>query len=114
MIKVCVFACRPVRLSHVNTYGSFGAQQAVNGLLNLLWKTEKGSYHTHNIRDAVLPAETKLRIRDYTYGYDKCKHGDHMSILPPLITKGGSDGVFEAFSSLIYHTTMGFVCKYLK
>lgn len=45
MIKLCVCVClfRPVALSHVNADVSFTAQQAVNGLLNFLWKTEKGS-----------------------------------------------------------------------
>lgn len=43
MIKLCVCLFRPVALSHVNADVSFTAQQAVNGLLNFLWKTEKGS-----------------------------------------------------------------------
>lgn len=68
IFKCGVCECRPVRLSYVNIYASFRAQQAVNGLLSLLWKTEnelKFSFHTHthNLRTAVFfPAEREAEV----------------------------------------------------
>ncbi len=90
MIKlcVCVCVCRPVTLSHVNMYASFTTQQAFDGLLNLLWKTESGIEFSQTTLKVFFFCRNRSRnvtIRCRKYDMTNVNEGENISILLPLL-----------------------------